>query len=74
MLFLTADYIFSLSSTILFSVFVNIVKKVNLLLYFSSTLFIAEVVLSDGGVLGCIILKGVANILPSCVLKEWTKY
>ena len=38
-------------------------------------MFITEVMLSGGGVLRCIILTAVPNILlPSCMLMKWTKY
>ena len=37
-------------------------------------MFTIEVLAGGGGVLGCIILKSVPNILPpSCMLMEWTK-
>ena len=54
-----------------FSGYVDIIKKGNHFTF----MFITEVILSGGGLLRCIILTGVPNILsPSCMLMEWTKY
>ena len=43
-----------------FSVFVGVVKKGD-----NSAVFIIEVIVGDSGVIGCIILTGVSNILST---------